>query len=129
MLNLNYEGEAVWALSLDYIPTGTYGLDICNQQSGKKITVFITPHETRFRTQNIIVAHATESVIAEWTDEDKSVIRRLGYIYKNDVLYLYLEPARYTYKVADECGFITIYPDNTDKTYQGGATGSKVYNG
>ena len=129
MLSLNYESEAVWALSLDYIPTGTYGMDITNVQSGKTITVFITPHETRFRTQNIIVAHATESVIAEWSDEDKSVIRSLGYIYKNDVLYLYLEPARYTYKVADECGFITIYPNDTDKTYTNGVQENKVYNG
>lgn len=129
MLSLNYESEAVWALSLDYIPQGFYGLDICNQQSGKKITVFITPRETRYRTQNIIVHHATENVIAEWTDEDKSVIRRLGYIYKNDVLYLYLEPARYIYKVADEKGFITIYPNDTDKTYTNGVQENKVYNG
>lgn len=129
MLNLNYEGEAVWALTLDFIPTGTYGMDITNVQSGKKITVFITPHETRFRTQNLIVHHATENVIAEWSDEDKSVIRRLGYIYKDCVLYLYLEPARYTYKVADEKGFITIYPNDTDKTYTNGVQENKVYNG
>lgn len=129
MLNLNYEGEAVWALTLDFIPTGTYGMDITNVQSGKKITVFITPRETRFRTQNLIVHHATENVIAEWQDTDKEVIRTLGYIYKDEVLYLYLQPARYVYKVADERGFITIYPNDTDKTYQGGATGSKVYNG
>lgn len=129
MLNLNYESEAVWALSLDYIPHSFYGMDITNVQTGRTISVFIRPHETRFRTQNLIVHHATENVIAEWQDTDKEVIRGLGYLYKGGVLYLYLEPARYIYKVADEKGFITIYPDDTDKTYQGGATGSKVYNG
>lgn len=129
MLNLNYESEAVWALSLDYIPHSFYGMDITNQQTGKTISVFIRPQETRFRTQNLIVHHATENVIAEWQDTDKDVIRSLGYLYKNNVLYLYLEPARYVYSVADEKGFITIYPNDLDKTYTNGVQENKVYNG
>lgn len=129
MLNLNYASEAVWALSLDYVPNSILGMDIRNVQSGKSITVFIRPQLTRFRTQNIIVAHATDRIISRWSETDQNVIRQFGYIFKDNKIYLYLEPARYVYKVSDETGFITIYPDNADKTYTNGSQGNKVYNG
>lgn len=128
MLNLNYEGTAVWALSIDHIPNHIYELRIINQQTGKHISPFITSRERESRTQNIAVAHATDKIISRWGEQDINIIKRLGFIRKDDLLWLYLQPARYIYKIGDETGFITIFSDNKSKVYDNQEQ-SKIYNG
>ncbi|MBQ5901386.1 MAG: hypothetical protein IIW86_05955 [Clostridia bacterium] len=129
MLNLNYEGTATWALSLEYKPQTVFEFRIINQQSGKATVAFVTSRESEYRTQNIEVAHATDRIIRRWSEQDQSVIKNLGFINKNGKLWLYLPPARYIYKIADETGFITIFDNSNSKTYDNSQTTNKVYEG
>ena len=49
MLNLTYQGEAVWALSLEYKPNSILELRITNQQTGEHISPFITLRDDGMR--------------------------------------------------------------------------------
>lgn len=128
MLNLTYQGEAVWALSLEYKPHSICELRITNQQTGEHISPFITLRDDGMRTQNINVAHATDRIISGWSEQEQSVIKNLGYIHKNNKLWLYLKPARYVYTILDEVGFITVFNNNSNtKVYESEETYNKVY--
>lgn len=129
MLNLNYGGEAIWCLSLEYKPHSIVELRITNQQTGEHISPFITLRDDGTRTQNINVAHATDKLISGWSEQEQSVIKNLGYIHKDNKLWLYLKPARYVYSIGDEVGFITILFNNNSnsKVYESEETYNKVY--
>ena len=129
MLNLTYEGTATWALSVEYKPHSICELRITNQQTGAHISPFVTLYDDGTRTHNISVAHATDRIISRWSEQEQSVIKQFGYINKDNKLYLYLQPARYIYKIGDETGFITIFDNSNSKTYEQESIPNKVYNG
>lgn len=128
MLNLNYGEEAIWALSVEYKPHSICELRITNQQTGEHISPFITLRDDGTRTQNINVAHAIDRIISRWSEAEQNTIKNLGYIHKDNKLWLYLAPARYVYTILDEVGFITVFNDNSkSKVYESEETYNKVY--
>lgn len=129
MLNLQYEGTATWALSVEYKPYSIVELRITNQQTGAHISPFVTLRNDGTRTQNLNVAHATDQIIGRWAKHEQLVIEKFGFINKDGKLWLYLQPARYIYKIGDETGFITIFDNSNSKTYEQESTPNKVYNG